>query len=123
MSFFSLCLRFTLLAAAVPRPEFPQPQFERKDWLTLNGEWQFAFDDTDAGLDARWYRSGAYFNGAFSGHITVPYCFESKLSGIADTGFHPWVWYRREVTLPEAVGAPPHAVCTSGLLIIRRWCG
>jgi hypothetical protein len=32
----------------------------------------------------------------------VPYCFESKLSGIGDNGFHPWVWYRRDVTLPAS---------------------
>jgi beta-galactosidase/beta-glucuronidase len=87
-----------VLLAAVPRPEFPQPQFERTDWLTLNGEWQFAFDDSDAGLDAHWYAP----DHALNSRITVPYCFESKLSGIADTSFHPWVWYRRDVTLPDA---------------------
>ena len=55
--FFALFLAASsLLAAAVPRPEFPQPQFERADWLTLNGEWQFGFDDADAGVDAHWYR-------------------------------------------------------------------
>ncbi len=83
-------------AAEVPRPEFPEPQFERPDWLTLNGDWEFAFDDADAGLDAHWY-SGTQ---KFAKHITVPYCFESKLSGINDTSFHPWVWYNRQVTLP-----------------------
>jgi beta-galactosidase/beta-glucuronidase len=87
-----------LLAAGVPRPEFPQPQFERTDWMTLNGDWQFAFDDADAGLDAHWYAAGHQLDRT----ITVPYCFESKLSGIADTRFHPWVWYRREVTLPDS---------------------
>jgi hypothetical protein len=25
----------------VPRPEFPNPQFVRKSWLNLNGEWEF----------------------------------------------------------------------------------
>ena len=30
----------------------------------------------------------------------MPYCFESRLSGIGDTSFHPWMWYRRAVTLP-----------------------
>ncbi len=32
--------------------------------------------------------------------ITVPYCFESKLSGIGDTGFHAIVWYQRSFTVP-----------------------
>jgi beta-galactosidase/beta-glucuronidase len=30
----------------------------------------------------------------------VPFCFESKKSGIGDTAFHPWVWYRRAFTIP-----------------------
>ncbi|HVW84457.1 MAG TPA: beta galactosidase jelly roll domain-containing protein, partial [Bryobacteraceae bacterium] len=94
----ALACAFVSRAANVPRPEFPEPQFERTDWMTLNGEWQFAFDDADAGLDGHW-NDAAH---ALDRRIVVPYCFESKLSGIADTGFHPWIWYRREVTLPES---------------------
>ena len=93
---FTGCAALALHAADVPRPEFPEPQFERTDWMTLNGDWEFSFDDTDAGLDAHWYASGQ----KFARHIAVPYCFESKLSGIADTGFHPWVWYNRQISLP-----------------------
>jgi beta-galactosidase/beta-glucuronidase len=95
---FATALFCAAASAAVPRPEFPEPQFERTDWLTLNGEWQFGFDDADAGMDARWFAA----DHALAKTITVPYCFESRLSGIGDTGFHPWVWYRREVTLPES---------------------
>lgn len=32
----------------IPRPEYPRPQFVRREWLNLNGEWEFAFDDRDA---------------------------------------------------------------------------
>ena len=85
-------------AAAVPRPEFPQPQFERAQWQTLNGEWQFDFDDRNAGLDKAWFEPAH----EFSRKITVPYCFESKLSGIQDTSFHPWVWYSRRFEVPAA---------------------
>src|SRR5690349_11330635 len=67
--------------AAAPRAEFPQPQFERADWLTLNGDWDFAFDDSNAGMDGHWYAHGHKLDRK----ITVPFCFESKLSGIADT--------------------------------------
>jgi hypothetical protein len=45
--------------ASVPRPEYPRPQFRRPDWVNLNGEWRFAFDDEDAGLAQNWYRVGA----------------------------------------------------------------
>ncbi len=88
---------FGLHAAAIPRPEYPQPQFQRDRWLTLNGSWEFEFDDANAGLDADWASGGR----KFSRNITVPYCFESRLSGIGDPSFHPWMWYRRAVTLPE----------------------
>jgi len=83
-------------AAPVPRPEFPQPQFERERWLNLNGPWTFEFDDANRGLAEDWASAGKHF----SRSITVPFCFESKLSGIGDTSFHPWVWYRRDTTIP-----------------------
>ncbi len=85
-------------SAAVPRPEYPQPQFERSEWMNLNGPWQFEFDDANAGLTGHWWDGKKTFGRT----ITVPFCFESKLSGIADTTFHPWVWYRRTFTVPEA---------------------
>src|SRR5437879_845849 len=81
----------------VPRPEYPQPQFQRGEWLNLNGQWEFEFDDANRGL-AEERGSG---DKSFSRHITVPFCFESKLSGIGDTSFHPWVWYRRSFSIPD----------------------
>jgi len=90
---------FSLVAAAqqIPRPEFPQPQFQRQHWVNLNGSWEFEFDDDNHGLVDDW--AGA--NKSFSRRITVPFCFESARSGIADTSFHPWVWYRRRIAIPE----------------------
>jgi beta-galactosidase/beta-glucuronidase len=40
--------------ANIPRPEYPRPQFVRLDWLNLNGVWEFAFDDLDAGVPLGW---------------------------------------------------------------------
>jgi beta-galactosidase/beta-glucuronidase len=92
-------LTFSALSAQeIPRAEYPQPQFQREQWLTLNGRWEFEFDDANVGLEQNW-ASGAK---KFSRTILVPYCFESKLSGIADTSFHPWVWYRRSFSVPDA---------------------
>ena len=99
-------LLLTLLAAVhpagrqaiVPRPEYPQPQFQRGDWQTLNGQWQFEFDDKNVGLDENW----AARSRMFSRTIQVPFAFETKLSGIGDTSFHPWVWYRRSIDVPAA---------------------
>ena len=27
-----------------PRAEYPRPQFERQDWVNLNGQWTYRFD-------------------------------------------------------------------------------
>src|SRR5258708_34159365 len=87
------------LAAAenIPRPEYPQPQFQRDLWINLNGSWEFEFDDANLGLEQHW-SSGER---KFTRSITIPFAFETRKSGIADTSFHPWVWYRRSVSLPS----------------------
>jgi beta-galactosidase/beta-glucuronidase len=94
---FAFCLLpFAFCLASPPRPEHPQPQFVRDSWLTLNGPWQFEYDDKNAGLRENWALTGR----PFSRQITVPYCPESALSGIGDISFHPWVWFWRSFDLP-----------------------
>ncbi len=83
-------------AGPIPRAEYPRPQFQREQWLNLNGQWEFEFDDANAGLDENWASNAKKFGRS----ILVPFCFESASSGIADTSFHPWVWYRRTFTVP-----------------------
>ncbi|MCC6265033.1 MAG: glycoside hydrolase family 2 [Bryobacterales bacterium] len=82
--------------AQIPRPEFPQPQWERGDWLSLNGAWQFRFDTEDAGLRERWFATPQTWKDT----IVVPYAWETKLSGIGITEFRERAWYQREFTLP-----------------------
>ncbi len=89
-------LTFVVCAQNVPRAEYPQPQFQREQWQTLNGNWEFEFDDADVGIDQAWF-SGTK---ALSKSIIVPYAFETKLSGIGDTSFHPQIWYRRSFSVP-----------------------
>ncbi len=81
----------------VPRAEHPRPDLVRADWQTLNGRWEFEFDDADRGLAERWYRGDK----RFSRTIQVPFAFQTKSSGIGDTAFHDVVWYRRAVQIPE----------------------
>ena len=38
----------------IPRPEHPKPQFQRGDWLNLNGQWNFAFDFDLSGIEKGW---------------------------------------------------------------------
>lgn len=80
----------------IPRSEHPDPQFQRKDWLNLNGEWDFEFDFGNSGL-----RAGVLEKDEWSRKINVPFCPESKLSGIEYTDFIAAVWYRKSVTVTE----------------------
>jgi beta-galactosidase/beta-glucuronidase len=81
----------------IPRPEYPRPDFERQIWLNLNGEWEFEFDDRGEGEHDDWHQGTP-----FTRVIQVPYCFQSKLSGIEDTSFHDVVWYRRQFAIPDS---------------------
>jgi len=67
---------------------YPRPQLERADWLSLNGQWQFAID-----RDAQFSQPKQV---VFDRRITVPFSPETTASGIGDTGFYRAVWYRRE---------------------------
>ena len=78
------------------RSEHPQPQFVRNDWLNLNGEWDFEFDFGKSGIDQKFYEKDC-----FSRKINVPFCPESKLSGIEYKDFMPAVWYTRNFEIPE----------------------
>ncbi len=82
------------MTPSIPRPEYPRPQFERRDWLNLNGEWQFEIDAGDSGLER------GLVNKALKGTIQVPFCPESTLSGVGNTDYLNAVWYRREVAIP-----------------------
>ncbi len=76
-------------------PNYPRPQFVRKEWLDLDGEWNFSFDDADRGEAEAWY---AAFPEARK--ITVPFTYETAASGIGIQEFHPNVWYERTLELP-----------------------
>ena len=78
----------------IPRPEHPNPQTERKNWLNLNGEWDFEFDFGNSKLAA-----GILDKAEWEKKILVPFCPESKLSGIEYTDFIPAVWYRKNVDI------------------------
>jgi len=85
----------------IPRPEYPRPQFVRENnWFNLNGIWGFTFDDNNNGLKKRWYKNESADK--FDKKIVVPFCYQSRLSGIEDNTFHDIVWYRREFILPNS---------------------
>lgn len=73
------------------RTEYPRPQFRRKDWTSLNGDWEFCFDDADEGL-VKGYDTGKI---RFPATINVPFSYQYGASGIGDPARHERVWYRR----------------------------
>lgn len=79
------------------RNEYPRPQFVREEWMSLNGEWDFDYDDQGIGEREAWYEEHD-----FTSKIIVPFCYQSRLSGIGDTAFHDTVWYRKVFSVPEA---------------------
>jgi beta-galactosidase/beta-glucuronidase len=88
------------VAAEVPRPEHPRPDLCRDNWMTLNGEWQFEIDKAADG-EAR----GLTYGKDLNAKIIVPFCPESKLSGLGlgNTQRLKDVWYRRLFEVPAAM--------------------
>jgi beta-galactosidase/beta-glucuronidase len=80
----------------IPRKEYPRPQFERAEWLNLNGEWNFKFDKENKGEKEKWYKESN-----FDKKIMVPFSYETKASGIGEEGFCPNVWYQKSITIPS----------------------
>jgi beta-galactosidase/beta-glucuronidase len=84
------------IITSIPRPEYPRPDFERQEWLNLNGDWKFDFDDDNIGEEQGWFRGRD-----FSKSILVPFCYQSELSGIDNKEMHENLWYKKEFELSE----------------------
>ncbi|MCZ8520765.1 MULTISPECIES: glycoside hydrolase family 2 protein [Paenibacillus] len=80
------------------RTEYPRPQWVREQWVNLNGEWEFEYDDAAEGDRQQWHKGDR----PLSRRIQVPFAFQSKLSGIGEPDFHDVVWYRRKLALPPS---------------------
>jgi len=65
------------------RPEYPRPSFVRDNWLNLNGKWEFEIGNTNI----------------FDKVIEVPFCPESRLSGIEHKDFMYDLQYRRLINI------------------------
>ena len=73
--------------------EYPRPLLQRQNWQNLNGLWKYAVTDNVSSIPSEW-----------DGDILVPFCIESKLSGVQRL-LQPeeTLWYKKIVSLyPES---------------------
>lgn len=78
----------------------PNPIFERDNWQSLNGEWDFGFSkkaDKNYKFLTEEQILDFYKQSVFTHKINVPFCIESALSGIGYTGFLNRVWYKKRI--------------------------
>lgn len=80
----------------IPRAEHPNPQWERETWKNLNGPWEFEFDFGCSAVERRLWEKER-----FDREILVPFCPESRLSGIGYTDFINGVAYRKNFELSQ----------------------
>ena len=73
-------------------PEYPRPQMIRKEWINLNGLWEYTVTDLEAKVPL-----------SFEGKILVPFPLESALSGVMKN-LQPdqLLWYHKSFKLPPA---------------------
>src|SRR5262245_7456016 len=72
-------------------PEYPRPQMVRKDWMNLNGLWQFAVAKAE---------EPPPLGKELAERILVPFPVESALSGVMKRADR--LWYRRTFKVPDA---------------------
>ena len=73
-----------------PWPEYPRPQLEREEWMSLNGLWNYAICGKEEERPAP------------QGKILVPYPVESALSGVKLRMTDSLaIWYSNEFVIPK----------------------
>ncbi len=81
------------------RANHPRPDYYRKNYQLLNGDWDFCFDDNDIGIKENWQ----YGETIFEKKINVPFCYQSEKSGIADVSYHPVLWYKKRFKVDSGI--------------------
>ncbi|GIZ43652.1 hypothetical protein CKM354_000686900 [Cercospora kikuchii] len=90
--------------ATVPT-DYPRPDFVRSTlrWESLNGPWDFLYDDLDEGQLKSFATQGLPTHASAEGKpsakrtIQVPFVFQAPASGIHEKGVHQVLWYERRI--------------------------
>jgi hypothetical protein len=85
-------------AQNIPLPEHPRPDFERSNWINLNGQWDFEFDSLNKGVASKWQIGTT----KFSKKIQVPFPWGSPLSGVKNEA--DYAWYKKTIIVPASWG-------------------
>lgn len=80
------------------RSERPRADWERNDYVNLNGWWDFSFDPNEVGQSEGWYQPDKKMDQI----INVPFCWESSLSGIENPNYLGQAWYQKKVTVDKS---------------------
>lgn len=94
----------------IERKEYPRPQLRRDEWISLNGLWQFEFDDKDDGVkrDLHLGKVDLKLN------INVPFCYQYPASGINQKEYHKTLWYRKDLILSKSQLKKRVLLCFNG---------
>lgn len=82
----------------------PNPIFERANFEILNGQWDFGFQKAKPNFkfsNDEKKASGIRENNSYPYKINVPFCVESKLSGIEYKDFINMVWYKKTIQIKK----------------------
>jgi beta-galactosidase/beta-glucuronidase len=99
----TLAVPYETFRASRQDGSYPRPQLVRENWTDLGGEWRLRFDDGHVGLAERWYAAEQLVR--YDRTVVVPFPPESAASGVHDTGFHPVVWYERDISVEGLTSA------------------
>jgi hypothetical protein len=95
MTIMSISIAAEFSKDNIPLPEHPRPDFQREEWINLNGPWNFKFDSEDVGETQKWYSGDS----EYEKEIMVPFSWGSKLSGVNDEA--DIAWYKRSIKVPS----------------------
>jgi hypothetical protein len=95
-----ICITLLFLMIAIP-------SFTRGTWVSLQGDWRFALDTGNDGINKEWFRSNLADSIKLPG--TTDEFRKGKENDARELGrltrlfpFHGPAWYQRDITVPEA---------------------